>query len=117
MTIILTIDDLLLELFPKVKGASNQLEALKEELVSYYSYSVYKPQVSFNGQTVTIIIPTQAIAKEEQEYNRVVGLASKGKYREAKQTLGECSTKCVISSDRGVISNTVFKQNRQLLEC
>lgn len=87
MTIILTIDDLLLELFPNVKGASNQLEALKEELINYYAYSVHKPQVSFDGQTVIITIPTQAIAKEEQEYTKVVGLASKGNYREAKQAL------------------------------
>ncbi|AUD05947.1 tetratricopeptide repeat protein [Spirosoma pollinicola] len=87
MTIILTIDDLLLELFPNVKGASNQREALKEELINYYAYSVHKPQVSFDGQTVIITIPTQAIAREEQEYNKVVGLASKGNYREAKQAL------------------------------
>ncbi|RZK14683.1 MAG: tetratricopeptide repeat protein, partial [Flavobacterium sp.] len=87
MTIILSIDDILFELFPKAKGASEKLEALKEELVNYYSYSVYKPQVTFEGQTIIINIPTQVIAQEKQAYDKIVSLASKGKFQEAKQAL------------------------------
>lgn len=87
MTIILNVDDILFELFPKAKGANDQLKALKEELMSYYSYSVYKPEVSFEGQSVIINIPTQAIAQEKQSYDKIVALATKGKYPEAKQAL------------------------------
>ena len=87
MIILFNIDDLLFDLFPTAKGAANQREALKEALTNYYSYSVYKPDVQIEGQLVTVTIPTKTIAREKDQYDKVVTLASKGNYREAKPAL------------------------------
>lgn len=87
MTIVLNLDDILLELFPEVKGAENPIEAIKEVLTEYYTYSIYKPEVSIDGDTVIINIPTQVIAQEKEQYDKAVALASRGKYRETKQIL------------------------------
>src|SRR5205809_729164 len=84
MQIIQKIEDLLFDLFPNAKGNN---ELLKEELIKYYTYGPYKPNVTITDDLVIISIDTPAIISQQDEYNKAINLCERGKYSEAKKIL------------------------------
>ncbi len=80
MIIIHTISDFLDELFTKYKASGNNLDVLKQELVEYYTFSVYRPQVEISDGFVKITIDVQRIENEMQEYQNIVKLCERGEF-------------------------------------
>jgi Tfp pilus assembly protein PilF len=87
MTIILKIDDLILDLFPRTKETNFDRSVLKDELTEFYSVGPYKPKINIENDTVTIEIDISLIEKQEQNYRKVLALCEKGQYAEAKKIL------------------------------
>jgi len=87
MTIILKIDDLLPDLFPRTKEANFDHSVLKDELSDFYSIGPYKPKIDIEGDNVTIEIDTSLIETQEEDYRKVVALCENGWYDEAKKIL------------------------------
>ena len=81
------VSDILIDLFPQLKGKMSDIELVTQVLTDYYTYGPYKPVVTVKDEWVTIEIDTPAIFSQENEYRKVVGLCEKGKYNEAKPVL------------------------------
>ena len=81
------LNDFLFDLFPKAKANQNDLEVLREELVKYYTFEVYKPEITIENNIVTIKIDTSTIINQEGDYKRVVAFCEKGKFAKAKPIL------------------------------
>jgi hypothetical protein len=47
------ITDFLFDLFPKAKDLSNSIDILKQEIIDYYTISVFQPVVIVNGNINT----------------------------------------------------------------
>jgi tetratricopeptide (TPR) repeat protein len=84
MQIIQKIEDFLFDLFPNTKG---NVEVLKEELIKYYTYGPYKPNVVIEDDLVIINIDTPSIISQQDDYSKAIALCEKGKYTEAKKIL------------------------------
>lgn len=78
------IDNFLFELFSLKE---KNIDALKEELIKYYTYGPFKPEISINDDLVAIEIDTPTIVSQEADYRKTVALCEKGKYSEAKPIL------------------------------
>ena len=87
MIIIHTVNELLAELFPKYKDSGNNLDVLKQELIDFYAFSVYRPKVEISDGFVKITIDTQRIENELQEYQDVIKLCETGNFPKAKPRL------------------------------
>lgn len=55
MIIIHNVNELLAELFPNYKDSGNNLDVLKQELLDFYTFSVYRPTVEISDGFVKII--------------------------------------------------------------
>jgi tetratricopeptide (TPR) repeat protein len=113
MQIIHHIDDFLLELFPKYKRSNNNLAVLKEEVANYYSYGIFKPRVSIEGEWIKIDIDSNAIISQEADYNKVVSLAEQGKYTEAKRILRTLIQKNPTQSEYHRILGQILSEEGQ----
>jgi len=87
MKISLEIDDFLLELFPKYRKSDNNLDVLKEELIHFYTYGPFKPNVTLKDGWAVITIDVPSIISQEADYKKIIALCEKGKYTEAKPIL------------------------------
>ena len=54
MIIILKIDDFLSNLFPTAREKRDNLIALKQELIDYYTFGPFRPQVDIEGEIIRI---------------------------------------------------------------
>ena len=66
MVIILKIDDFLSNLFPTAREKRDNLSALRQELVDYYTVGPFKPHVDIEGDIITIEIDTSSITARKQ---------------------------------------------------
>lgn len=87
MIIIHKIDDFLFNLFPKTRGKENNLESLKEELIDYYTYGPFRPEVNIEGDLVRVVIDTSSISSQKSEFDLAVKYCEKGKFKKAKPIL------------------------------
>ena len=89
MIIIHRLDDFTFELFPKLKGLLRDTESLKNEIVDFYTFGPYRPQVDIENSIATINIDEVKIANEKKDFDKVVALCEKRKYDLAKPILGK----------------------------
>lgn len=87
MTIIHPIDDFLYELFPKTKASGAHADALKEEMIKYYTFGPYTPIVTIKENNIEVTLDLELIDMQQKEYHAVVALAEKANYEAAKQKL------------------------------
>src|SRR4051812_21475759 len=96
MHIIQKVEDLLVDLFPYAKGNN---ERLKEELIRYYTYGPYKPNVVIEDGLVIINIDTPFIFSQQKDYKEAIVLCESGKYSKAKKILAALIKKNPTVSD------------------
>ena len=80
------IDDFLFTIFPELKGKKDD-KLVIDTFTKYYTYGVFKPVVTIDGDTVTIEVDTDKIVAQDSDYRKMVALCEKGKYSEAKPIL------------------------------
>jgi len=110
MIIIHQISDLLGELFPKYKASGNDLEVLKQELVEFYTFSVYRPKIEITEGFVKITIDTQRIDSEMQEYQSIVKLCERGEFQKAKPRLEALIKKNPTNSEYHRILGQIYSE-------
>lgn len=110
MIIIHQISDFLDELFPKYKASNNDLDVLKQELLEFYTFSVYRPQVEISEGFVKITIDTQRIENELQEYQSIVKLCERGEFQKAKPRLESLIKKNPTNSEYHRILGQIYSE-------
>ena len=110
MKILLEIDDFLLELFPNYKNSENNLEILKDELIQYYSFGPYKPNVTIKEGWAIIEIDTSTIINQQSDFRKVISLCEKTNYTEAKKILIPLISKNPTNSEYHRIMGQVLSE-------
>tara|TARA_R110002049_G_scaffold308133_1_gene511031 strand:- start:3691 stop:5652 length:1962 start_codon:yes stop_codon:yes gene_type:complete len=80
MTIAFLKDDLLFQLFPKIKKDGSNL---KEVLIEYYSVDSEVPIIEIKDSLITIQLDTTKINQEQSKRNKVISFCEKGLFAEA----------------------------------
>lgn len=76
------IDDFLFELFP---GTESDTEKLTDAIKRYYTTGPFEPSVDVDDNFIHITIDTERIETDKERFTRLVSLAEKEKYDEAKE--------------------------------
>ena len=108
MIIIHIVGDFLGELFPRYKSSGFDEEILKEELIEYYTYRIFRPTVDIKDGFVTINIDTERITNEMEEYKAVVKLCEQGQYDKAKPRLTSLIQKNPTNSEYHRILGQIY---------
>lgn len=87
MIIIHKINDFLFNLFPQVRKKGNSLEALKDELVDYYTFGPFRPKVDIEGDFVKVEIDTSSISNQKSEFDLAIKHCERGNFTKAKPIL------------------------------
>ena len=87
------LSDFLFDLFPKAKVFGNSMEVLIQEIRDYYTFSIFQPVVTLNGNTISVEIDNAKIKQEKPLFDKAVGLCEIGNYAEAKPILKELISK------------------------
>jgi tetratricopeptide (TPR) repeat protein len=87
MIIILKIDDFLSKLFPSAHEKRDNLPALKQELIDYYTFGPFRPQVDIEGEFLRIEIDTSSITSQKSEFDVAVKYCEAGRFNKAKPIL------------------------------
>ncbi|MFA5857586.1 MAG: tetratricopeptide repeat protein [Elusimicrobiota bacterium] len=90
MIIIHKLDNFLFELFPKTKVMDgSNIDKLRKELISYYTFGPYKPKVEIDEikNIVSISIDINLIATQKKDFDTVISLCEKRRFRDAKPIL------------------------------
>lgn len=82
MTITHRIDDFLFELFP---GTESEPEKLTDAITRYYTIGPFEPSVEVDDNLIHITIDTERIETDKERFTKLVSLAEKEKYVEAKE--------------------------------
>lgn len=80
MTIVFYKDDLLFELFPKIKKDGSNL---KEVLIEYYSVDSEVPIIEIKDSLISIQLDSNKINQEQSQRNKVISFCEKGLFAEA----------------------------------
>lgn len=89
MIIIHKLDEFLFELFPQVVESNFDKDVIRRVLTEFYSAGAHRPVITFDKDFVKIEIDTDTIEAQDTSYRRVIELAEKGKFDEAKRLLIE----------------------------
>jgi len=87
MIIVHRIDDILFDLFPKVKAGKQNKEKLIEELKRYYSWGPYKPEVKIKRDYVEVIFNEKLAVLHKERYEYVVKLCDEGRFKKAEREI------------------------------
>lgn len=96
MLITLTRGQFFESLFPEAPASA---EALTSFLRQRYSVGAYTPEITIEGDLSHIHIDEAEVARTNDDYNRIVRLAEKGKYDEAKKLIVDAIHKGTAISD------------------
>lgn len=96
MTITLVRGQILASLFPEAPASA---EALTSFLRLRFSVGAYKPEITIEGDLTHINIDEAEVARTNDDYRRIVRLAEKGKYDEAKKLIVDAIHKGTAISD------------------
>lgn len=100
MTIVLEKSEFLSSLFPGLKEVDwSDDKELQKQLQVIYSFQGYTPEIEIGPSTVTISVDPDEIENVSNSYDRIVALASKGQYPEAKKLLLPIVEKGTRNSD------------------
>ena len=69
------------------EGRKEDLDTLKEELISYYTFGPYKPIVEIKDDLVQIEIDTSTIARQKSDFDAAVKYCDSGSFNKAKPIL------------------------------
>jgi tetratricopeptide (TPR) repeat protein len=86
MTITHKIDDFLYELFP---GTENDAEKLTDAVKRFYSVGPFVPKVERQGEQIHITLDVDRIEADKQKYAKLVSLAEKEQFDQAKELAEE----------------------------
>jgi tetratricopeptide (TPR) repeat protein len=110
MQILHRLDEFLFGLFPKAKESGNDTEVLKDEMTKFYTFGPYKPIVTFEDGWVKVEINTPVILSEESDFRKVVALAEKRNFTEAKSILRNLISKNKTNSEYYRINGQILSE-------
>lgn len=84
MIIVLKIDDFLSKLFSSALEKRNNIPALRQELIDYYTFGPFRPQVDIEGDFIRIEIYTSSITAQKADFDAVVKHCEAGRFNKAK---------------------------------
>jgi tetratricopeptide (TPR) repeat protein len=91
MIIIHSLDDITFDIFPDLKKYQNNiehnLEAIREYLIDYHTYSAFRPEVRIFNGIAEIKIDTETIEKFDSEFRKAIKLCEQQKFEQAKPIL------------------------------
>lgn len=110
MQILHRLDEFLFGLFPKAKESGNDTEVLKDEMTKFYTFGPYKPIVTLEDGWVKVEINTPVILSEESDFRKVVALAEKRNFAEAKPILRNLISKNRTNSEYYRINGQILSE-------
>ncbi len=96
MTITLTRGQLLESLFTEAPATEGALTLF---LRQRYAFGAYIPEVKVEGDVIHFKFDEAVVGRTNADYQRIVRLAEKGKYDEAKKLIGDVIEKGTVHSE------------------